>query len=49
MKTTVKQSIIALITAGAFTLSACNTVKGVGKDLESAGDAAERTAEDITD
>jgi len=36
-----------LVTAMAFTLllTACNTVRGVGRDLESVGDAVERTAD----
>lgn len=33
--------IIALALLAAFTLSACNTIQGVGQDLESAGDKAE--------
>ncbi|WP_145499471.1 entericidin A/B family lipoprotein [Yersinia bercovieri] len=28
-----------------FSLSACNTTKGVGKDVQSAGSAIERSAE----
>ena len=28
-----------------LTLSACNTVKGVGRDVESAGKAVEKTAD----
>lgn len=28
---------LSLMTIGLFTLSGCNTVDGVGKDLESAG------------
>ena len=38
-----------LVTGVALMATACNTVKGVGQDLESAGDAAERAANDITD
>ncbi len=36
-----------LVAAMAVTLllSACNTVRGVGRDLESVGDAVERTAD----
>ena len=31
------------------TLSACHTVEGVGKDMESAGDSIQDTASDCTD
>ncbi|HYE49345.1 MAG TPA: entericidin A/B family lipoprotein [Azospirillaceae bacterium] len=31
--------------AGAFLLSACNTMEGAGQDVSSAGKAVERTAE----
>ena len=38
----------ALFVSGlALLASACNTVEGVGEDLESAGDAAERTTDEI--
>ncbi len=30
--------------AGAFAISACNTVEGVGRDVQSAGSAVERAA-----
>lgn len=42
-----KKITVVLVTGLALLASACNTVQGVGQDLESAGDAAERTAEDI--
>jgi predicted small secreted protein len=32
--------------AGALALSACNTVKGAGRDVSSAGDAVANAAED---
>jgi entericidin B len=32
-----------------LTLSACNTVEGVGKDVEAAGDAIKDTARDAKD
>jgi predicted small secreted protein len=32
-----------------MTLSACNTVEGVGRDLERAGDAIQDEAEDTRD
>jgi entericidin B len=42
MKTTFK--LFALI-AVLFSLSACNTIAGMGKDVSKAGDAIERGAE----
>jgi predicted small secreted protein len=41
-KTTLLLGLIALSTA----LSACNTTAGAGKDIKSAGNAIERSAED---
>ena len=35
---------LALMT-GALLISACNTVKGVGRDVESAGDAVQDAAD----
>ena len=32
---------IVVLAASALTLSACNTVKGVGRDIESVGQAGE--------
>jgi predicted small secreted protein len=32
-----------------FALSACNTIEGVGRDVEAAGDAIEDTARDAKD
>lgn len=34
-----------MLVAGAVTLSACNTVEGVGKDVSSAGDTVAKTAD----
>lgn len=34
---------------GAVSLSACNTVEGVGEDVEAAGAAIEQTAEETND
>lgn len=31
--------------AAVFTLSACNTVQGVGKDIQKAGEAIEKSSE----
>ena len=35
--------------AGALLLSACNTVEGVGRDVERAGDAIQDEADDTLD
>ena len=40
--TKTRQATALLLSAFALLASACNTVEGVGQDLESAGDAAER-------
>lgn len=37
--------IVVAAMAFALLLTACNTVRGVGRDLESVGDAVERTAD----
>lgn len=37
---------VLLITAMMLSLAACNTTAGVGRDLESVGDAIEDSAED---
>ena len=39
-----RKIVIALVASSfALTASACNTVKGLGRDIESAGDAGSRT------
>lgn len=38
---------VMIISSLVLLASACNTVKGVGQDLESAGDAAEDVANDV--
>lgn len=39
----IRKLILALALGGvAITATACNTVKGVGRDVESVGDAADR-------
>lgn len=39
----IRKVILALAIGGiALTVTACNTVKGVGRDIESVGDAADR-------
>ena len=52
MKLKLNRSIIAclLLAFGAgVVLSACNTVEGVGRDVEAAGDSIADTAEDAKD
>ena len=47
MKRTIALFLLMLLTAGS--LSACNTMAGVGKDVEKAGDKIENKAEDCKD
>ncbi len=44
MKNT-KLVLLAMIIASVFTLNACNTVKGVGKDVKKVGDKIEKAGE----
>ena len=39
-----KPSFSILLIGLAFTLAACNTVKGIGQDVQNAGSAIERAA-----
>ncbi|QEW08194.1 entericidin A/B family lipoprotein [Nitrincola iocasae] len=39
-----KQSIVFLLLMVAFVLSGCNTVEGVGKDVQRGGEAVEDAA-----
>ena len=39
-----KPSISILLIGLAFTLAACNTVQGIGQDVQKAGNAIERAA-----
>ena len=39
-----KQLTVLLALVCAFTLSACNTVHGIGKDIEKGGQAIEKAA-----
>ena len=36
---------LALILLAAFTLAACNTMEGLGKDIKKGGEAIEKSAE----
>jgi len=47
MKRIISVLLFALCTAGSLT--ACNTVAGAGKDMQSAGDAVHDTAQDCKD
>ena len=40
-----RKVLTAAILAGGLALAACNTVEGVGEDLESAGEAVQNTTE----
>ncbi len=39
-----KTFVVLLALASVFTLSACNTVHGIGKDIERGGQAIEKAA-----
>ncbi|MGQ3017650.1 entericidin A/B family lipoprotein [Phenylobacterium sp.] len=39
--------LIVAAVAAALLVSACNTVAGVGRDMEAAGTAVKNTAEDV--
>lgn len=39
-----KKLITLILLASAFALSACNTVNGIGKDLEAAGEAVQKNS-----
>ena len=41
--------LIALALLGATALAACNTVEGVGEDVQAAGQAVEQTAQETND
>lgn len=44
-----KISVLALLAAFLFNISACNTVSGVGKDMTAAGDEITEEAEEHKD
>lgn len=44
MKKVSKWFGIAIVTAAALSATACQTVQGVGQDIESAGEAIEKAA-----
>jgi predicted small secreted protein len=41
----IRKLLLAVMIASGAMLSACNTVEGVGKDVESAGDAVQDAAD----
>ncbi len=41
------KAILALIAAISFTLGGCNTVAGVGKDIERGGEKVQDSAKDV--
>lgn len=46
MKSLIKRfAAVVLITAVPFAIAACNTTKGVGKDMEKAGEGIQGSAE----
>jgi entericidin B len=46
MKNLTKLVAALALCAAAFTLTACNTTKGVGRDIEAVGDGIEEAASD---
>ena len=50
MSRKITSPLIALAAlVGAGSLAACNTVEGVGEDVEQAGETIDNTAEDLND
>lgn len=47
MKIETSKIALALTLAAAALVSACNTVEGAGRDIKSAGDAIEDTAQEV--
>jgi predicted small secreted protein len=43
--TMTKKIMAAMLLTGALVLSACNTVEGAGRDVQSAGKAVEKSAD----
>jgi predicted small secreted protein len=46
MTRNIRALLLAILSVGALALAACNTTAGVGKDVRSAGNAIEDTAND---
>ncbi|MBX3428574.1 MAG: entericidin A/B family lipoprotein [Hyphomonadaceae bacterium] len=45
----ISSPLIALALLGASVVAACNTVEGVGQDVQAAGQAVEQTAQESND
>ena len=43
--TNFRMTTIALLTLSTFMISACNTVEGIGRDLEKAGESVQKAAD----
>jgi predicted small secreted protein len=41
-KETILKTLMLILTAATFTLSGCNTVQGIGKDIEKGGEAIQK-------
>jgi predicted small secreted protein len=44
---TLRRTLLAAMLVATAALGACNTTEGVGKDVESAGDAVQDAAKDV--
>lgn len=44
---TLRRALLAAMLVATAAVGACNTAEGVGKDVESAGDAVQDTAKDV--
>lgn len=42
-----RKAIVLLAAAAALSVGACNTIAGVGRDAQAAGQAVEEAAEDV--
>jgi predicted small secreted protein len=49
MKRLIPLLMLLTLSAGAFSLSACNTMAGVGEDVQDVGEKVEEKAEDCKD
>lgn len=43
-----RKALVLLAAAAALSVAACNTVAGIGRDAQAAGQAVEQTAEDVS-
>ena len=42
-----RKILVLTVAAAALAVSACNTIAGIGRDAQAAGQAVEQTAEDV--